>query len=69
MTLAVVAVCLIVVALAALLALRMWQAHELALIAARPREASDGAALAKLEERVVALERAAAFTAGKRRRA
>jgi hypothetical protein len=66
---AAVAACVLVVAIAALVALRMRQQHELALIAARPTPNGPDPALAKLEERVAVLERAAALTAGKKRRA
>lgn len=58
-----------VVGSTALVALRMRQQHELALIAARPAASGPDPTLAKLEERVTALERAAALTAGKKRRA
>lgn len=65
---------LVVVAVAAIVALRMRQQHELALLATKPdpdRAALDGmtANVADLQERVAKLEQAAAMTAGRKRRA
>ena len=64
-----VAACTMGAITAALVALRMRHQHELAVLAARPAPSGPDPALGKLEERVTALERAAALTAGKKRRA
>lgn len=71
---ALIAACVLVVAIAALVALRMRQQHELALLATKPdaqREALTAQAVnvADLQERVAKLEQVAAMTAGRKRRA
>lgn len=65
---------IVVVAVAAIVALRMRQQHELALLATKPdaqREAlmAQAVNVADLQDRVAKLEQAAAMTAGRKRRA